>query len=175
MKIKKKVIRLLKRYVLFVACFFLILSVSSGCQNGLTQGSSTEPPVLTNLVPGDLITAGLNADMQSGSIKSILIWQMKDGRITQVDDSQHISKIMTRLSQVEVEKDLGTKEMTLDGYIFKFSVKQGANTRQMIIQVDSVDNFNHVVLGFLADRHFYQLSDKGDEPFDVYFEQEKYK
>jgi hypothetical protein len=171
----KKVIELHQKYFLSFACLFIILAMLSGCHGGLPPGFSTEPPVLTNLISGDLITAALTSEIQSGSIKSILIWQMEDSKTTLVVDSQQISRIMARLSQVVVEKDLGTKETTLDGYIFKFNIKEDTKNRQMIMQVDSVANFNQVILGFLADRHFYQLTDQGDERFDIYFEKEMYK
>jgi hypothetical protein len=119
---------------------------------------------------GDIVTDTMQ--FSSESILEIKMTQMKDGQKTIVDNKDQINRIMMRLSQLHVEKDLGTRGIYLDGYALEFSLAEGSDTRKVIIQFDSESD--GLVYGILTDRHYYELSDHGSEQLNSYFEQRKY-
>jgi hypothetical protein len=157
-----------RKYIILLACLILVIASAFGCKS---MNANTKKSTLasTSFAMGDLVTDTLQ--FQSMSIESIKIIQMKDGKTIIVDEPGQIDNIMVRLSQMKIEKDLGTKGIYLDGYALEFQIKVDSDLQEIVTQFDS----DVYLYGFLSDRHFYVLSDSGVEPINEYFEQEKYR
>ena len=148
---------------------FLTFTYTAGCREATAVQSSSSPET-NNTTDGQTVTAMLSID--TGSIKSLKIIQMGDGKTVVLNDLEKIGMIMDRLREVKITKALGTQGYTLTGYYLEFSLEDGSGTRTASIQLDSSENSYHAEY----EKHFYEISDgTNTEKLNVYFAEEKYQ
>lgn len=147
----------------------LTITYATGCREATAVQSSSSSKTSNN-TDGQTVAAMLSID--TGSIKSLKIIQMGDGKTVVLDDLEKIGRVMDRLREVKVTKALGTQGYTLTGYNLEFSLEDGSGTRTASIQLDSSENSYHAEYK----KHFFEISEgSSQEKLNVYFTEAKYQ
>lgn len=158
-----------KEAVSLLLILYLIFACATGCR-GATAVQLSSSSETNNKTDSQTVTAMLSID--TGSIKSLKIIQMGDGKTVVLDDLEKIGRIMDRLREVKITKALGTQGYTLTGYYLEFSLEDGLGTRKASIQLDSSENSYHAEYK----KHFYEIfEESSQEKLNVYFAEAKYQ
>lgn len=109
--------------------------------------------------------------MDVNAISAITIVRMGDGVRAVVRDQVQIYRILDRLGQVQVGKDLGSNGYTLTGFHLTFDIEDSSGSRTVSIQLDSSPFAYHAAYN----GRFFEISDADTRnKLNDYFNQQNY-
>ena len=109
--------------------------------------------------------------MDASAISSVTIVRMGDGIRAVVWDKDQIYRILDRLGQVQVSKDLGPNGYTLTGFHLAFDIEDNSGSHTVSIKLDSSPYAYHAAYN----GRFFEITDADTRnKLNDYFDQQNY-
>jgi hypothetical protein len=149
----------IRRKLLLSLAVCLSIYLLCGCQTAKQPSWNESGSVLTMLGLGD------------HEVLSLVILNAADGQSVTIENADQINRVLKRLDQIQIIKNIGTKGYTLNGYGLTFSTLLDNGIKEVSIQLDINQYDDLATYG----GYFYKLSDQGNEDLNDYISLEEYK